>query len=167
MKHVLATLIALTVFADCAFAFDTEQQDLSYSVGIGIVHMMTPERRALIDSNALVLGFKTAIANAPPKYTPAQIDKFISTVLSPSDKSERSRILSSNKDLIGYWMGSNIGKAMIISKKTYDFNLLAQGMADEFTNVPRAISTQRLSQVLQNEAQKELQALDALGVHKN
>jgi Domain amino terminal to FKBP-type peptidyl-prolyl isomerase len=164
MKHVLTTLIALIVFVDGALAFDTEQQDLSYSVGIGIVHMMTPERRALVDPNALVLGFKAAIANAPPKYTPEQINKFISTVLGPSDKNERSRIMAANKDLLGYWMGSNIGKAIIISKKTYDFNLLARGMSDEFANVPHAISTKRLAQVLENATQKEQQAL---GVHKN
>lgn len=155
----MGIMVALIIFVDRAQAFDTEQQDLSYSVGIGIVHMMPPVQRAFVEPGALVLGLKDAIANRLPKYSEQQLNQFTSTILDQRDKTERSRMLASNKDLLSYWMGSNIGKAMITNKKQYDFDRLEQGMVDEFAGAPHAISIKQMAKVLKDANQREQQEL--------
>jgi hypothetical protein len=161
MKFSAILLGMLAAVSNNAFAFDTEQQDLSYSVGISVAHLMPQEARALINVSSFVQGFRDSAAKSTLEYTQNQFNALLAAIPSGSDKVQLRSVMAANKDLYGYWLGMNIANAMIISKKDYDFGMVAQGMLDELTGSKQQITTQRLEQVLGEAAQKENQTLGA------
>jgi hypothetical protein len=165
MKPLLTAFIAFMAFSHSfckAQAQTTELQDLSYSVGVALAHVMQPAVRASVDPSSYVSGISDTIGKKTPKYSQQQVNQVLSSIDNAADKDARAKMITANKELLSYSMGASIAKAMMLSNKPYDFDLLGQGFTDEFNGAKYRISTQQMTKAF---ADAQQQAKQALGAH--
>jgi hypothetical protein len=149
-------LLAASFAVGNAWAFDSEQQNLSYSIGVRVARMMDAKKKSIVDPNAVAQGLKDAAVGSTLKYSDQDVYRFLARYASKNNNVRANELLSADKNMLSYSIGSGFGKTMFSWSKKLDSDLVAQGLVDGLKGVGTAISEQKMDQALANNAEAVL-----------